>query len=430
LLQIRDIEVRVYWPLEMDVSIANEIRRHPFPTHLHSQAGRARLLVDSNDCESWIHIAECIVRFLNVSNSCADLISMVLAAKDEAGIERIFKQKKLAALPQSELDSLSIPYVDEDEDWEATSKLDQSDNTQEITRQNARESSTSDGPVKAKNLLKTTKTGRGGSQKSGHRNDQRDSGAAPSPGVSPSSNLRGHVPPTAPDGATRQQQAPRPKQRRLVSYVEAVTDASSSLSDSEQQEQRSQTDEAAIAFVMQQEIAAGRKPKEMDHYNPGYDIESIDPRGGSAIYIEVKGIAAEWGELGVMLSRAQFDFARMHREKAWLYVIEYAIDPIRRRIWRIQDPATKVNKFGFDYKWRDLCEEASKLSDLEAMLREGAPYALAEGSLGNIVRVETRGSMYTVVVKRDDGIEVTRTMSLEMHCRAIGGVDGESRTSD
>jgi hypothetical protein len=427
LLQIRDLEVRVYWPLEMDVSIAGEIRRHPFPTHLYWQADRARLMVDSDERQSWLYIAESIVRFMNIEGACTDLISMVLSAKDGAEIERIFKQKKLAPLPQLELDCLNEPYVDEDDDLGFDSDFGARSQSGGVVSDNPRDGTKERLPIRAKSLL----SGVDGPASSKIKNagGEQGSGVSGAPGVSPRKPVGAGVPPTGPDRVGGQQQGSRPKQRRLVSYVEADASPSSSQSNSEYQEQRTQTDEAAIAFVMQEELAAGREPTKMDHFNPGYDIESVKPHAGEVIFIEVKGITAEWGPLGVMLSRAQFEFARMKRENAWLYVVEYALDPDRRRIWRIQDPASKINKFGFDYKWRDLCEEVGELQQQEAFLREGVRYKLDEASYGVVLRVEARGAMYTVVVRRADDNEVTRTASLEMHRRAIGGAGGESRTS-
>lgn len=48
-------------------------------------------------------------------------------------------------------------------------------------------------------------------------------------------------------------------------------------------------DRRAVAAVMAAEKALGREPVEMDHSNPGYDIESRDPETGTLYFIEVKG---------------------------------------------------------------------------------------------------------------------------------------------
>lgn len=49
-----------------------------------------------------------------------------------------------------------------------------------------------------------------------------------------------------------------------------------------------EVDQRAIAAVMAAEKALGRKPTEMPHNNPGFDIRSVDA-GGNVIRIEVKG---------------------------------------------------------------------------------------------------------------------------------------------
>jgi len=55
---------------------------------------------------------------------------------------------------------------------------------------------------------------------------------------------------------------------------------------------RDRIDKLAIAAVVEAEKALGRHPKVMDHSNPGYDIESADPREpGRLRFIEVKGKA-------------------------------------------------------------------------------------------------------------------------------------------
>jgi hypothetical protein len=48
-------------------------------------------------------------------------------------------------------------------------------------------------------------------------------------------------------------------------------------------------DRRAVAAVMAAERSIGRVPREMQHHNPGYDIESKDPHSGDLYFIEVKG---------------------------------------------------------------------------------------------------------------------------------------------
>lgn len=416
LIQIRDMEVRVHRPLLMDVSIAKEIRAHRFPTHLYEHHGRACLLVDGDEQSSWIYISESIASYLNVSSSCANLIAMVLNAKDESEVARIFKQKNCNQLPENELNSLNLPLTPEDEEWESPQDFAAGDHPNPATS-------------KPKNPITPPSKVAGEPSPSSPRGHQPNSPRPTGSGKSPADAPIAIAPPTTPDGASsRPQSAPR-KQSRLISYVATDAEGGSNTPAESQQEQRDQTDDAAIKFVVEHEKAAGRFPKVMEHSNPGFDIESADPQGNNPIFIEVKGITDEWAERGVTLSRTQFDYARIHKENAWLYVVEYALDSRRRRLWQIQDPATKCNKFGFDHGWRGICEEGTKVLKLESVIQEGAPYLLEGGSMGVITRFTARGALYTVVARRDDGVEVERTGLLEMHHRAIGGGHGESSSN-
>ena len=55
------------------------------------------------------------------------------------------------------------------------------------------------------------------------------------------------------------------------------------------QADRERIDKLAVAAVIEAERRLGREPREMPHENPGYDIESKDPRDNRLLFIEVKG---------------------------------------------------------------------------------------------------------------------------------------------
>ena len=59
------------------------------------------------------------------------------------------------------------------------------------------------------------------------------------------------------------------------------------------QADRERIDKLAVAAVMEAERGLGREPKEMPHENPGYDIESRDPKDNRLLFIEVKGKATD-----------------------------------------------------------------------------------------------------------------------------------------
>ena len=65
-----------------------------------------------------------------------------------------------------------------------------------------------------------------------------------------------------------------------------------------------ETDRRAMDAVMKAEAALGRKPKRMDHFNPGYDIESRDANG-TLFLIEVKGHLPHNPEIHVSAQQVQ-----------------------------------------------------------------------------------------------------------------------------
>jgi hypothetical protein len=118
---------------------------------------------------------------------------------------------------------------------------------------------------------------------------------------------------------------------------------------------RPPVDEAGVRHVMEHEFKAGRKPKEMPHKNPGYDIESRDADGNVLRYIEVKSFSGRWNSTYAVLSRPQFNKAHELGDLFWLYVVERA-ESEDFQIHRIQNPPSNANHFMFDSGWRTLAE--------------------------------------------------------------------------
>ena len=137
--------------------------------------------------------------------------------------------------------------------------------------------------------------------------------------------------------------------------------------DSEESERtpvdHSPVDQAGIRRVMEVERAAGRYPEEMAHENPGFDIISRDDAGRVLRHIEVKSTASGWDEMGVGLTKTQFEFAQQHRETFWLYVVDHALDDSRARVIRIGDPAGRANEFRFDDGWSAASENPATSGD-------------------------------------------------------------------
>ncbi len=65
------------------------------------------------------------------------------------------------------------------------------------------------------------------------------------------------------------------------------------------QARRDETDRRAVAAVLDAERRLGRNPTEQAHHNPGFDIESVDPKTGIHYFIEVKGHLPQTTEIKV-----------------------------------------------------------------------------------------------------------------------------------
>ena len=114
-------------------------------------------------------------------------------------------------------------------------------------------------------------------------------------------------------------------------------------------------DRAGVARVLEYEQSCGRMPTEMAHSNPGFDVESRNKGGELVRRIEIKSTGGHWSTAGVMLSRRQHEQAVEDGDLFWLYVVESAQDA-RFRIYRIQNPASRIDYFGFDGGWKAIAE--------------------------------------------------------------------------
>jgi len=150
--------------------------------------------------------------------------------------------------------------------------------------------------------------------------------------------------------------APRSaSQTRLRSYVVFGDDHDRGTRGDEEPD-HSPVDRAGIKRVLEYERSCGRIPTEMPHENPGFDIESFDKTGALARRIEVKSTGSEWSAGGVMLSRRQHQQAAEDNELFWLYVVENSEDDENFAICRVQDPASRIDYFGFDDGWKVVAE--------------------------------------------------------------------------
>ncbi|MDR6415578.1 DUF3883 domain-containing protein [Pseudarthrobacter sulfonivorans] len=115
-------------------------------------------------------------------------------------------------------------------------------------------------------------------------------------------------------------------------------------------------DVAGVGRVLSYEQRCGRRAVEKDHGNPGFDIESYDTHDNLVRRIEIKSTGRSWSTAGVMLSRRQLQQAREDGNLFWLYVVENAEDDANFQIYRIQDPAGRIDYFGFDDGWKTIAE--------------------------------------------------------------------------
>jgi Domain of unknown function (DUF3883) len=118
-------------------------------------------------------------------------------------------------------------------------------------------------------------------------------------------------------------------------------------------------DEAGVLRVIALEEEQGRFPALEPHNNPGFDVTSFSVTGELLRHIEVKSTDGPWDEMGVGLSPRQLEFAEDHPETFWLYVVEYATDDQRARVFGIADAASKIEEYRFDSGWAAAAEDLS-----------------------------------------------------------------------
>jgi hypothetical protein len=159
---------------------------------------------------------------------------------------------------------------------------------------------------------------------------------------------------SSPGNGERSSQRKPARRSRLRSYVLPGSDAENS-----ETKERSPVDDAGIRRVVAVEKSQGRFPEVQSHNNPGFDIVSSSSTGELLRHIEVKSTDGLWDEMGVGLSPRQLGFAEDHPETFWLYVVEYATDDQRARVFGIPDAASKIEEYRFDSGWAAIAEHMS-----------------------------------------------------------------------
>jgi hypothetical protein len=166
-------------------------------------------------------------------------------------------------------------------------------------------------------------------------------------------------------------------------------------------EQISAIDEAAMKTVMDYEVNRGFAPERQPHYNPGFDVLSRSKNTDEKRLIEVKGLAGEWTDRGVKLSRTQISFAQEHPEEAWLYVVENALNPKIRNINAIKNPFFKADEFWFDRVWREVADE--KGGDYKAQFVTGRRIQTEHFGVGTIIETKPAGLFIYLTIEFKNG---------------------------
>lgn len=98
-------------------------------------------------------------------------------------------------------------------------------------------------------------------------------------------------------------------------------------------------EEKAIKFILKQE----KDWKRTDKNNPGFDLYKGKSKKQATAWCEVKSHGGEAGNM-VQLTNRQFQTAKQHRNRFWLYIVDNVADGNKIRIReKIQDPFSNVD---------------------------------------------------------------------------------------
>jgi hypothetical protein len=127
----------------------------------------------------------------------------------------------------------------------------------------------------------------------------------------------------------------------------------------------STVDKAGIEWIKAKEWEIGRTVIDMNEItknHEGFDLMSIsDTNPNDVRYIEVKSCSGYWPDLGVGLSRKQFETAILEGFQSWLYVVENVMESdSMKRLHRIQNPWENIRSVYFDPGWRDIAEVSAQ----------------------------------------------------------------------
>lgn len=157
-----------------------------------------------------------------------------------------------------------------------------------------------------------------------------------------------------------------------------------------------EVEEAALQAVMSYELSQGRYPRRLARGTPGHDVVSRGGDGALLRVIEVKGLSADWRDRAVLLTETQLAMAWHHRALYWLYIVERLKG--QPRMYRIQDPVSKLDTFEVRADWARFHEAAPR----DVVPRVGQKLVGAGGLIGTILKVDTFGKTHFIEI---DGLD-------------------------
>jgi hypothetical protein len=390
---LKSLEVRTVTVLEVEAEVSGHSVRVPTDTYLHGhiiylQAG-ARGKYDKLAQELCIYLG-------TKPDELSESIYRVLTALGEDELQDFFEVKGVPDIPHDELVSLL-----ESEQQSRSPELEPPQVRRAEDPEDAQEDAMPAEAVKAPEDESTAPV----------RPDALVDGPAMQPPASPAgeSPTAGTSGSEVSQGTSSTPPAPRRKESdrrssgRLLSYAEPASRSEREPANDTSHEERLSIAKAAVDFVLELERGEGREAVEMPFTNEGFDIR----RGseGAEEYIEVKGLSGAWGAEGIVLTPPELRMAERQREHFWLYVVEYAMEPSQRRLYKIQDPFGKTNQFRFDSGWKGVVTGAAQVIDPA----QGRRISIEGLGAGTILTVTEAGVLRRLSIRLDSGEELTRT---------------------
>ena len=114
-----------------------------------------------------------------------------------------------------------------------------------------------------------------------------------------------------------------------------------------ERQRRLRVEEAGIAFILEHEPNWCRTLEN----NPGFDLDQTDAEG-RRFYCEVKSKSGTLDDMPAEMTPTQFRKALEKGTAYWLYIVENALSRGRRRIVKIWNPASHVDRFQFGNEWK------------------------------------------------------------------------------